>query len=97
MAKPPFVQYHAPAAWSTLSLTIHADGRCVGQLVGRQPLPAALGLRPRRRSSPAKSGLVDFKDWYRHAFGEYSPWGGEDSPALVTAVESAMERRAVDR
>jgi hypothetical protein len=40
----------------------------------------------------AKSGLVDFKDWNRHAFGDYSPWGGEDSPALVTAVESAMER-----
>ena len=25
-------------------------------------------------------------------FGDYSPWGGEDSPALVTAVESALER-----
>jgi hypothetical protein len=41
----------------------------------------------------AKTGLVDFKDWYRTAFGEHSPWGGEDSPALVAEVESAMERQ----
>ena len=41
----------------------------------------------------AKAGLADFKDWYRHAFGEHTPWGDEDSPALVTAVETALERQ----
>jgi CRP-like cAMP-binding protein len=40
----------------------------------------------------AKSGLIDFDEWYRHAFGKHSPWGDEDSPALATAVESALER-----
>jgi CRP-like cAMP-binding protein len=40
----------------------------------------------------AKAGLADFKEWYRHAFGKHSPWGDEDSPALVTAVETALER-----
>jgi CRP-like cAMP-binding protein len=40
----------------------------------------------------AKSGLVDFRDWYRKSFGKHSPWGDEDSPALVTAVETALER-----
>jgi CRP-like cAMP-binding protein len=35
---------------------------------------------------------VDFKDWYRHAFGKHTPWGDEDSPALVTEVETALER-----
>jgi hypothetical protein len=39
-----------------------------------------------------KSGLADFKDWYRNAFGRHTPWGEEDSKALVTAVESALER-----
>ena len=39
----------------------------------------------------AKSGLVDFKDWYRNAFGVHSPWGDEDSPALATAVETALK------
>jgi CRP-like cAMP-binding protein len=40
----------------------------------------------------AKTGLLDFKHWYRHAFGRHTPWGDEDSPALVIAVETALER-----
>ena len=40
----------------------------------------------------AKVGLADFKDWYRDAFGKYTPWGERDSKALVTAVETALER-----
>ena len=39
-----------------------------------------------------KSGLADFRDWYRKSFGRHSPWGDEDSEALVTAVETALER-----
>ncbi len=50
VAKPPFVQYHAPTAWSTLSLTIHADGRAELGPRRCQPVPAPLGLRPRRRA-----------------------------------------------
>ncbi len=92
VAKPPFVQYHAPTAWSTLSLTIYADGRTDWDLVGASPFPRHWVYGP-DGALAAKSGLVDFKDWYRHAFGEFSPWGGDDSPALVTAVESAMERQ----
>jgi len=41
----------------------------------------------------AKVGLADFKDWYRDAFGKYTPWGNRDSKALVTAVETALERQ----
>ena len=44
------------------------------------------------RISRQKSGLVDFKRWYQHAFGKHTPWGDEDSPALVTEVETALER-----
>jgi CRP-like cAMP-binding protein len=39
-----------------------------------------------------KSGLTDFSDWYRKSFGRHTPWGDQDSPALVTAVETALER-----
>lgn len=92
VAKPPFVQYHAPTAWSTLSLTIHADSRADWDLEGASPFPRHWVYGP-DGALAAKSGLVDFKDWYRHAFGEFSPWGGDDSPALVTVVESAMERQ----
>ena len=40
----------------------------------------------------AKSGLIHFEDWVREAFGKHTPWGDEESPALVTAVETALER-----
>ncbi len=35
---------------------------------------------------------MDFEEWYHHAFGTHSPWGDEDSPAVVSAVETALER-----
>ncbi len=92
VAKPPFVQYHAPTAWSTLSLTISADGSTDWDLDGASPFPRHWIYGPDGKLA-AKTGLVDFKDWYRTAFGEHSPWGGEDSPALVAEVESAMERQ----
>jgi hypothetical protein len=91
VAKPPFVQYHAPTAWSTLSLTIHTDGRSEWALDGASPFPRHWVYGPDGKLA-AKSGLIDFKDWYRHAFGDHSPWGGEESPALVAEIESAMER-----
>jgi CRP-like cAMP-binding protein len=40
----------------------------------------------------AKSGTIDFKEWYRGAHGERTPWGDEESDAFVTAAESALER-----
>ena len=40
----------------------------------------------------AKVGLADFKQWYRRSFGRYTPWGSTNSAALVTAVETALER-----
>jgi hypothetical protein len=40
-----------------------------------------------------KSGMIDFSNWYRRAFGKHSPWGDRDSEALTTEVESALERQ----
>ena len=89
--RPPFVQYHAPIAWSTLSLTIHTDGRVEGALVGASPFPRHWVFDGNGELT-AKSGIVDFKSWYKNAFGDHTPWGDLDSPALVTAVETALER-----
>ena len=49
VSKPPFVQFQAPTAWSTLSLTIHNDGTRRARAHRGQPVPAPLGLRRRRR------------------------------------------------
>ena len=40
-----------------------------------------------------KSGVVDFTTWFNDSFGDRTPWGTSDSPAIVAAVESALERR----
>ncbi len=87
----PFVQWQAPLVWTTLSLTLHADGRVQGQMTGASKFPRHWVYDEQLRLSH-KSGLADFKDWYRKSFGRHTPWGDTDSKALVTAVESALER-----
>lgn len=87
----PFVQIVAPTAWSTLALTIHADGRSEFEVLGASPFPRHWIYDSEGKLS-AKTGIIDFKDWWRTAFGQHTPWGAEDSPAIVTAVESALER-----
>jgi len=88
---PPFVQVSAPLAWTTLALTIHADGTSDHEVVGASPFPRHW-IYDTSGQLVAKSGLIDFKDWYKRAFGSRTPWGGQDSAALVTEVETALER-----
>ena len=90
--RPPFVQIVAPIAWTTLELTIRADGRAEVGLVGASPFPRHWVYDDTGKLS-LKSGMIDFKDWYRTAFGKHSPWGDEHSPALATEAETALERR----
>jgi Cyclic nucleotide-binding domain len=91
VAHAPYVQYDAPIAWTTLALTIHADGRSEREVVGASPFPRCW-IYDHEGKLVAKTGLVDFKHWSRHAFGKHTPWGETDSPALVTAAETALER-----
>lgn len=87
----PFVKISAPTAWSTLALTLHADGRAEHEVVGASPFPRHW-IYDAEGKLAAKTGLIDFKDWAKHAFGKHTPWGDEESPALVTEVETALER-----
>jgi hypothetical protein len=87
----PFVQWQAPLVWTTLSLTLHADGTAESAMTGASPFPRHWVYGADGALSH-KSGLTDFSDWYRRSFGRHSPWGDEDSKALVTAVETALER-----
>jgi hypothetical protein len=87
----PFVQIVAPLAWTTLALTIHADGSSKHELLGASSFPRHWVYDHDGRLVQ-KSGIIDFQTWYREAFGRHTPWGEEDSPALVTEVETALER-----
>jgi hypothetical protein len=87
----PFIQVTSPPAWTSLTLTIHADGSSESKLIGASPFPRHW-IYGNDGELVGKSGLIDFKLWYREAFGGHTPWGAEDSPALATAAESALER-----
>ena len=93
---PPFVKFEAPAVWTTLALTLHADGRAEWNLEGASPFPRHW-VYDNEGKLTAKAGLTDFKDWWRHSFGKHTPWGDTESPALVTAVETALERKLSTR
>jgi hypothetical protein len=91
VSRPPFIQIAAPLAWTTLTLTIFADGSSSHEVSGASSFPRHW-IYDREQKLSLKTGLIDFNRWYREAFGEHTPWGDEDSPALVTEVETALER-----
>jgi hypothetical protein len=87
----PFLQVTGPVVWSTLALQIRADGSAEFEVVGASSFPRHW-IYGHDGALKAKTGLIDFDTWYRESFGEKNPWGDEESPAVVTAVESVLER-----
>lgn len=88
---PPFVKFEPPTVWTTLELELHADGESSFALTGASTFPRHWVYDAAGKLA-AKAGLTNFKDWWRHAFGRHTPWGDQDTPALVTEVETALER-----
>jgi hypothetical protein len=89
---PPFLQFRAPTVWTTLALTMRADGTSDFEVLGASKFPRHWVYDAEGKVA-AKVGLANFKDWYRDAFGKHTPWGAHESQALVTAVETALERQ----
>jgi hypothetical protein len=88
----PYAQFWPSIAWTTLELTINADGTSNHALLGASPFPRHW-IYDASGKLVQKSGLVDFKSWFNDSFGIHTPWGAYDSPAIVTSVESALERQ----
>src|SRR5262249_31441503 len=88
----PFFRIHSATAWTTLALTINADGSCEHELMGASPFPRHW-VYDDSGALVHKAGTIDFEKWYREAHGEQTRWGGEDSPAVVTAAETELERQ----
>jgi Cyclic nucleotide-binding domain len=88
----PYVQIRGPVTWSTLALTMHADGTAEPRLTGASSFPRHW-IYDHSGRLVAKSGFIDHDTWWREAFGSHTPWGAEDSAPIVTAVESALERQ----
>ena len=87
----PFFRINSAIAWTTLALTIRADGSSEHELKGASPFPRHW-VYDREGKLAQKSGTIDFDEWYRRSHGDNTPWGEEDSDAFVTEAESALER-----
>ncbi|HEY3576836.1 MAG TPA: cyclic nucleotide-binding domain-containing protein [Gaiellaceae bacterium] len=87
----PRFRINSATAWTTLALTLHADGSVEHELVGASPFPRHW-IYDNDGVLALKSGTVDFKAWYRESHGDNTPWGAAESQAVVAAAESALER-----
>jgi Cyclic nucleotide-binding domain len=87
----PYFQWNSAIAWTTLSLIIYADGSSKHSLAGASSFPRHW-VYDKDGNLVEKSGAIDFEKWYRESHEQNTPWGSIDSPAIVTAVESTLER-----
>jgi hypothetical protein len=87
----PFFQIASASAWTTLQLIIYADGTAKHKLIGASAFPRHW-IYDDEGKLVEKSGEIDFDRWWRESFGPNMPWGGEDSPAVIAAAETALER-----
>ena len=89
------------AAWTTLQLVLHADGRAEASLVASSPFPAHWVYDAKGRIAE-KAGLTSIADWFGEALGSETPWGGLESAEIEDAragarADAAAERRAMPR
>lgn len=89
--RPPYLRLVAPAAWTTLSLTINIDGSTEFDVVGASPFPRHW-IYDTTGNLVRKSGLIDFTEWTRVHDFDRTPWGDEERAALMSEVESQTER-----
>jgi len=88
----PFVKTEGPTVWTTLALTIYADGSTGHELVGASSFPRHW-IYDTHGKLAGKSALIDFKTWYRTATLARSPWRGRENEILAAGAETALERR----
>ena len=95
IAHPPFVRISAPLAWSTVALTVHADGSSRAELAGASAFPRHY-LYDSGGELIRKSALIRYQAWLRRSARENSPWGGARNPVPVAEARSGAERSLAD-
>jgi hypothetical protein len=89
--RPPFVRMTAPTAWTTLALTMSADGSATFEFVGASPFPRHWIYGP-DGELVGKSGIIDFSEWTRTHDHHRTPWHDYERATLMASVESQVER-----
>jgi hypothetical protein len=91
----PFLVRRPFTIWTTVQLTIDADGSSRAALIGASPFPRHW-LYDDAEELVQKSALTRNKVWARTAFGTHTPWGGEDNAPDVAEPETGLERVLAD-
>jgi hypothetical protein len=87
---PPFWRLTAPIAWSTITLTLHADGTSQPWLAAASPFPRHFLYDSSGRLTH-KSALIRYKDWI-HQSELCTPWEGGGTAVPVAPVRDTVER-----
>jgi hypothetical protein len=88
----PPISLTSPTVWTTLALTIHADGTFEHQVLGASRFPRHW-IYGDDGGLCAKVGSADFRGWMRTSFGRNTPWAGGNLRPVVTRAESELERQ----
>ena len=91
MSHPPFWRLTAPVAWSTITLTLYADGLSDARLTDASPFPRHFLYDSAGRLSH-KSALLRYRDWIRESGRRVTPWDVVAGPLPVAAVNTEGER-----
>jgi hypothetical protein len=87
----PFVVTQPFTMWTTIELTIRADGTSTQRLAGASPFPRHW-LYDDAMHLVEKTALTQAMLWESTAFGSHTPWGGQDQVPVVAPAESELER-----
>ena len=87
----PFLVTRPFTIWTTIELTIRADGACRQRLAGSSPFPRHW-LYDDDGHLAEKAALTRAQVWLRTVFGAHTPWGGQDQAPVVAPPETELER-----
>jgi hypothetical protein len=87
----PFVLTKPFNIWTTIELTIRADGLARQRLVGASPFPRHWLYDGEGRLAE-KATLTRSQVWIKTVFGRHTPWGGENETPVVSDPETKLER-----
>jgi hypothetical protein len=87
----PFLVTRPFTIWTTIELTISADGSCHQRLAGASPFPRHW-LYDDGGHLVEKAALTRAQLWLSTIHGTHTPWGGQDQAPVVAPPETELER-----
>jgi hypothetical protein len=95
ISHPPFVRIAAPLAWSTIVLTLYADGTSESKIADASAFPRHY-LYDAAGQLTHKTALIRYKDWLHRSEQQQSPWSGVHKAVPTTQVKARAERSLAD-